>query len=222
MGDDTSRDTGHPCAGGAAAGHGTDLGLRDRLGLDGAPSGNALRLARRVRSLLFTRLLAPGFRSFGRRTTIEPPLRLDGERAIAIGEQVYIGTGSWLQVLGPTVDGVERIRIGDGSEMVGPVTLSAVERIEIGPRVLVAANVYVSDHSHGRDDPELPILEQGVAQVAPVAIGEGSWLGQNVVVLPGTTLGRGCVVGANSVVSGTFPDGAVIAGAPARIVRRRK
>ena len=54
----------------------------------------------------------------------------------------------------------------------------------------------------------------------PVLIGTGSWLGTGVVVLPGSRLGRNVVVGAGAVVRGTFPDHCVIAGVPARIVRR--
>ena len=54
----------------------------------------------------------------------------------------------------------------------------------------------------------------------PVRIGTGIWLGTHVVILPGTVLGRNVVVGAGAVVRGIFPDHCVIAGVPARIVRR--
>jgi acetyltransferase-like isoleucine patch superfamily enzyme len=53
-----------------------------------------------------------------------------------------------------------------------------------------------------------------------VSIGAGSWLGTACVILPGTVLGRNVVVGAGAVVRGTFPDRCVVAGVPARIVRR--
>jgi len=53
-----------------------------------------------------------------------------------------------------------------------------------------------------------------------VSIGDGSWLGHGVVVLPGARIGRHVVVGANSVVTGEIPDRSVAVGAPARVVRR--
>jgi acetyltransferase-like isoleucine patch superfamily enzyme len=53
-----------------------------------------------------------------------------------------------------------------------------------------------------------------------VHIGVGSWLGAGAVILPGTSLGRNTVVGAGAVVRGSFPDHAVLAGTPDRIVRR--
>ena len=55
--------------------------------------------------------------------------------------------------------------------------------------------------------------------MAPVVIGDGSWLGTNAVVLPGVTIGRHVAVGAGSVVTGDLPDNSVAAGVPARIIK---
>jgi len=68
-------------------------------------------------------------------------------------------------------------------------------------------------------DPATPIGRQWPAN-DPVEIGPGSWLGSGAVILPGTRLGRNTVVGAGSVVRGAFPDHVVLAGIPARVVRR--
>ena len=54
----------------------------------------------------------------------------------------------------------------------------------------------------------------------PVVIGDGSWLGHGTVVLPGATIGRHVVVGANSVVTGNLPDNCVAAGVPARVLKQ--
>lgn len=101
-----------------------------------------------------------------------------------------------------------------------------MREIEIGNHVLMASKIYISDNSHGRydaskgnSDPETPPLERSY-QIEPVSIGDKTWIGDNVCILPGTRLGRGSVVGANSVVRGVFPDYCVIVGAPARIVKR--
>ena len=91
----------------------------------------------------------------------------------------------------------------------------------IGSSVLIARGVLVVDHNHGLAEPGLAIRDSGVGQIAPVAIGDGSWLGQNAVVLPGVTVGAGAIVGANSVVREDVPDGAIVAGVPARVVGHR-
>jgi acetyltransferase-like isoleucine patch superfamily enzyme len=59
-----------------------------------------------------------------------------------------------------------------------------------------------------------------VGGVKPISIGEGTWLGLHSVILPGTHIGKNCVVGANAVVKGIFPDYCVIAGVPAKIVKQ--
>ena len=83
----------------------------------------------------------------------------------------------------------------------------------------LARGVYISDHTHGFDDPDIPIRDQPLARVAPVRIGRGAWLGQNVVVMPGVTIGAGTVVGANAVVTSDLPPRCVAVGAPARVLR---
>ena len=165
----------------------------------------------------FSLLVAGGFDSFGHSTVLEPPVRLTGERFIAIGSRVYIGGDSWLQVLGEHSSAA--IRIGDGTGIVGHCVLSALESITLGDSVLFARNVYVSDHQHAFSDTTVPVRDQGGERVAPVVIGDGAWLGQNVVVGPGVHIGRGAVIGANSVVLDDIPDFSVAVGAPARVLR---
>ena len=177
----------------------------------------AYRGLRRFRDRAFARLAGGAFAGFGRSSVIALPVRLSGERRIAVGTNVYIGAGSWLRT-GPGED--VALEIGDGTSIAGDCVLSAERSVRVGRRVLMARNVYIADHAHAFDDPSRAVLDQGVTDVAPVVIGDGAWLGQNVVVLPGVRIGAGAVVGANSVVRTDVPDHAVAVGAPARVVRR--
>jgi acetyltransferase-like isoleucine patch superfamily enzyme len=173
------------------------------------------RLAVRIRRRAFVELIRRDFAAFGRGSMIEPPVQIWGESRISIGTDVKVGDGSWLHALGPS----GRITLGDGTRMSGLSVISAVDQVTLGRSVLVARGVYIADHNHGRNDPELPIVDQGVDDVAPVVIEDGAWLGHNVVVLPGSHIGRGAVVAANAVVRGTIPARTVAVGAPARVVR---
>jgi lipopolysaccharide O-acetyltransferase len=179
------------------------------------------RLAQRGWAKLFSLSIAGSFESFGSRTVIQPPVRLAGERRIAIGRDVFIGAGSWLQALDDEEgDGGVAIELGDGTSIAGSCVISAVRSVRLGPRVLVARGVYISDHSHAFEDVQQAVLDQGVTEIRPVEVGEGAWLSENVVVCPGVRIGRGAVVGANSVVLDDVPDHCVAVGAPAKVARR--
>jgi acetyltransferase-like isoleucine patch superfamily enzyme len=91
--------------------------------------------------------------------------------------------------------------------------------VVIGDDVMTGPNCYVTDQNHVYADPATPVGQQWPAE-DPVDIGPGSWLGAGAVILPGTRLGRNTVVGAGAVVRGEFPDHAVLAGVPAKMIRR--
>jgi acetyltransferase-like isoleucine patch superfamily enzyme len=177
-------------------------------------------LSRRLRGRVFTILCRSSFYHVGPGTALLPPARLGGEKWIEIGRNVFIGPNSWLEVMEPPVGNHEPvITIGDETSIVGSCTITALERVVIEPKVLIAGNVYISDHAHAHGSREAPIKNQGLSNIAPVRVCEGAWLGQNVVVCPGATIGRNAVVGANSVVRQDIPDFAVAAGCPAKIIR---
>jgi lipopolysaccharide O-acetyltransferase len=155
-----------------------------------------------------------------KRTLLELPLRIWGEEHIEIGEDVFIGAQSWLQVL--TSDQrhpTPAIRIGDGTSIAGFCTVSAAQSVTIERNVLIARYVYIADHAHAHLARDRAIKDQGISNVAPVRICEGAWLGQGVVVCPGVTIGRNAVVGANSVVRHDVPDFSVAAGVPAKVIK---
>jgi acetyltransferase-like isoleucine patch superfamily enzyme len=177
------------------------------------------RYSQRLRGKLFSLAVAQAFAEFGPNSTLQPPVRVLGERRIAIGARVFVGPGSWLQALdGEDRDGIA-IEIGNGTSIAGGCTISAVVSVRLGENVLVARNVYIADHRHAYEDPDRPVIAQGIANVAPIEVGDGAWLGQNVVVGPGVRIGPGAVVGANAVVLADVPDHSVAVGAPARVVR---
>jgi len=175
-----------------------------------------------VRDKAFAALVfRPTFAAFGPGSVIQLPVRLSGEGHVCVGADVFVGAGSWIQVLerdAPT--GVDpEIVIGDGTSIAGSCVLSAACSIHVGRRVLMARNVYVADHGHAFADIGAAVLDQGLRDIRPVVIGDGAWLGQNVFVAPGVSIGRGAVIGANSVVLSDVPDHAIAVGAPTRIVR---
>lgn len=164
-----------------------------------------------------------GFKAFGAGSVIKPfPVRIDGTRHISIGRDCFFGSGLTLVAVeehcGKRHDPVCTIgeRCAFGAEFV----LSCTNSITIGDSVLASARVFVADSYHGYSDVNRAILDQPMEGEAPVCIGDGCFLGIGSAVLPGVTLGRNCVVGANAVVTKSFPDYSVIVGNPARLIKR--
>jgi len=174
-------------------------------------------LMQRARDAIFSKMAATGFASFGARTRILLPFRVGNAHRISVGSDVLIGPGSWLIV--PRLDGPSpTIMIGDRVRM-NQTSISAVQSVILEDGVAIARGVYISDHTHGFDQPDVFIRDQPLDRVAAVRICRGAWIGQNAVIMPGVTIGAGAVVGANSVVRDDVPPRSVVAGAPARVIR---
>jgi len=116
-------------------------------------------------------------------------------------------------VTNPVVAIGNRCVIGRGSHIVGHWSIEIGDDIQTGPYV------YITDQNHSYLDPVEPIGRQWPTE-ASVRIGSGSWLGANVIVLPGADIGEHVVVAAGAVVRGVIPDRCVVGGVPARIIRR--
>lgn len=167
--------------------------------------------------------LAESFGTFGAGSYITFPMAtMYGARSIHLGRDTLIGRHCSLLV-GYAPDDPEiperGIVIGDRCVIGAGSTLTAHESITLGDDVWFGQDVFVSDASHGYQDPETPIGRQ-LGSHQPVTIGSGTWVGHGAVILPGARIGRHVVVGAGSVVRGTVPDHSVVAGVPARAVRR--
>ena len=112
------------------------------------------------------------------------------------------------------------IEIGDGTSIHFDFHCGASNQVIIGKDVLIAGKVYISDHDHVFDHRELPPRLCRELISSPVIIEDGVWLGEGCVVLKGVSIGRRSVVGANAVVTKSVPEGCVVCGVPAKIVRR--
>jgi acetyltransferase-like isoleucine patch superfamily enzyme len=131
----------------------------------------------------------------GRDPAISPDVSFANPERIEIGDRVRLGSRCHLWA-GPRAG---RILIGDDCLC--------------GPDVVITAAQY--DFNRGTPVTAQPMTENDVV------IGDDVWIGARAVILPGVQIGHGCVVGAGAVVTRSLPDGAIAAGAPARVVGRR-
>ncbi len=112
------------------------------------------------------------------------------------------------------------IRIGSDCGISG-ATIYARKHISIGDRTLIGANTKILDNDFHPVEAEARFRDdKDLIGTRPVKIGNDCFIGCNCLILKGTELGDGCVVGAGSVVTGKYPAGSVIGGNPAKLLRK--
>jgi len=155
-----------------------------------------------------------------------PLLQRHPDSTIALGNRVVLCSNSRFTALAlnhpvklATISAGSTITIGDDTGISGATIVSAT-RVSIGSEVLLGANVTIFDtdfhpiRPEGRRHSDI----KADIQTAPVRIGDNVFVGTNAVILRGTEIGRDSVVAAGSIVRGSFPAGAIIAGNPAKVV----
>jgi acetyltransferase-like isoleucine patch superfamily enzyme len=165
------------------------------------------------------------FARFGSGTSIHYScdVRRPMARFISLANRVFVAPDVWLNV---TVDSFEtspKIILGTGCKIGRRSTISARNKIELEEDVLLAPSVLLMDHNHQYENPDVPIHAQGNSEGGRIRIERNCWLGHGAVVFCGRgelVLGHNCVVGANAVVTKSFPPGSVLAGNPAHMVKR--
>jgi acetyltransferase-like isoleucine patch superfamily enzyme len=112
--------------------------------------------------------------------------------------------------VGPVIIG-DRTKIGLSNTIIGPVT--------IGNDIRLAQNVTLSGLNHNYTDVNIPIHAQGVS-TAPIVIEDETWIGANVVIVAGVTIGKHCIIAAGSIVTKSIPPYSVAVGNPARVLKK--
>lgn len=139
---------------------------------------------------------------------------------MAFGDDVWIGKDSVLAIVYERPEPGPMISIGNGVWMNKRCYISAANEIVIGDYAIFAPNVYLADSAYEYREIGVPIMKQGLCSVTNrIEIGAHSWLGINAVVYGNVNIGKGCVVGANSVVTKSVPDYCVVGGQPAQVLR---
>ena len=161
----------------------------------------------------YIRLLAPLYQHRGRHSVIHRTVRMDTPpyRKFSLGDYSVIESFTCINNAVGDVIISDHTRVGIHNTIIGPVS--------IGSHVNLAQGITVTALNHNFADTEKRIDEQGVS-TTPVVIEDDVWIGANAVVLPGVRIGTHSVVAAGAVVTKDVPPHSIVAGIPAKIIKK--
>lgn len=165
------------------------------------------------------------FSSIGKGVSVHHTCDLLRSRAkfISIGNDVMLGREAWLNIPQVSVCKDPAIILEDGCSIGRRSVISAKNQIHIMRDTVFGPSVLVMDHNHAFEDVTVPIAQQPMTPGGTIRIEEGCWIGFGAAIVCSRDeliIGRGSVVGANSVVTRSVPAFSVAAGNPARVVKQ--
>jgi len=172
---------------------------------------------RLVLSLIFTKVFYSNSR------LIRLPFDIRNRKHINMGKNLTTGVGCRFESYPKDRNSIT-LTFGKNVEINDYVHISAGEKIYIGDNVLIASRVFISDINHGKYsglDQDTPLSKPNDRKLStsPIIINENVWIGEGVCILPGVRIGKGCIIGALSVVTKDIPDFSIAVGIPAKIIK---
>lgn len=176
----------------------------------------------------------PQFGNTPKNLRIDLPRRIVNSKYMFLGDDISLGPGCLLIAIThyPTVSMQHpekprvkqafnpKITIGHRVTATGGLQVAAYREITIEDDVVLASNINITDGLHGYENANEPYKYQPIFRIAPIIIKRGCWIGQNVVILPGVTIGEFTIIGANSVVTKSIPAQCIAVGSPAKVIKQ--
>lgn len=156
----------------------------------------------------------------GKHIRIEKDYEIYGQKNIIIGDNFYANKGLRLEAYASDKRKNPIIDIGDNVSLGQNCHIGGINSIKIEKGVLIGSKVYITDHMHGNPHKHYdnPPAKRELYSKGSVLIGENTWIGDNVVVLPGVKIGKNVIIGANAVVTKDISDNVTAVGVPARTI----
>lgn len=171
-------------------------------------------------SFVYTKIFYKGAR------LIRRPIYVRGKKFLQYDKGFTTGYSCRLEMFDTGVGGDKKLIIGKNCKIGDYVHIAAGEKVNIGDNCLAASKIFISDINHGDysgtfeySSPDIPPDKRKIF-TKPVSIGNNVWIGENVCILWGVKIGDNCIIGANSVVNKDIPKNSIVAGSPAKILKR--
>lgn len=183
---------------------------------------NPICLIKRIKGFVDYAFNRPYGAVYGDRSIVMRPRVLLNREKINIGSRLVMrGNGVIYPIISYGDEKFEpEVIIGNDVYIGVFCQIHCLTKVVIGDGVVFSDHVYVSDVAHGMDPDKGLIMKQPIYSKGGVVIGSGSFVGFGASIMPGVHLGAHCIVGARSVVTRSFPDYSMVAGAPAKLIKR--
>lgn len=164
------------------------------------------------------------FKQFGKGSLLAPGTKLYTPKYVSVGDNSSIMSYCIIETC--TIDeNKPNLEIGNNVSIGEYSHITCVNKVTIGDGVLTGRFVLITDNSHGnntKEVAEIAPLAREINSNGPVCIGANVWIGDKVTILPNVTIGKGCIIAANAVVTKDIPEFSVAAGVPAKVIKTIK
>lgn len=132
----------------------------------------------------------------------------------------YMKIGKNFSTYNPQLIIKDNVRINES------IHIDCTNYVEIGNNVTIGSKSFISDHNHGiyvGEKQTSPLIRPALRELtcdAKVIVGDNTWIGENVAILPNVNIGKGCIIGAGSIVTKDIPDYSIAVGNPAKVVKK--
>lgn len=161
------------------------------------------------------------FKAFGNGSLLAPGVKLRTPAYVSIGKNTSIMSHCIIETC-PTDNCTPHMEIGDNISLGEYSHITCANKVVIGNGVLTGRFVLITDNSHGKltkEEADIAPLIRKIHSNGPVFIGDNVWIGDKATILPNVSIGKGCIIAANAVVTKDVPEFSVVAGVPARIIK---
>jgi acetyltransferase-like isoleucine patch superfamily enzyme len=177
-----------------------------------------------IRDSIYSAWIKSSIKKAGNNFSAQYPINYVGLKYISIGNNFSCFSRLRLEAFDKHLSNSYSpiINIGNNVSINFDCHIACVNNIMIGNNVLIASKVFITDHSHGEINAinlQIPPSERKVISKGPVIIEDNVWVGEGVAIMPDVTIGKNSIIGANAVVTKSFPKDSLIGGNPAKLIK---
>lgn len=183
-----------------------------------------IKIINKIKNILFASIIKKSFNKVGKNFYIESPCIIKGGKYIVIGNNFRALSRVRIEAI-DFHNGKKyfpEIIIGSNVSLNTDIHIGSINMVSIGDNVLFASRIFITDHYHGLIDEnsiKVPPSDRILYSKGPVIIENNVWIGEGVAILPNVRVGANSIIGANAVVTKSFPQNSIIAGNPARLIK---